>query len=383
MRFLTWLSRRRFPYEPLINIEISRGRILHNFREFARYFPDGHVAPILKANAYGHGLLNIAKILGQCADKIPFLGVDSYFEAVALRARGIKTPLLIIGYTRPETMEESRLKNISFAVTGMDTLKSMEKTESEIKIHLKIDTGMRRQGLKPGEMAEAVETIKNNRKLILDGLYTHFCDADNPDESFTRSQINLWNRIVEEIKPQFPDIKYIHAASTDGSRFSGDISANVMRLGIGLYGITENEVLNSVLSLLPALKMKTMLSGVKKLNRGETTGYGNTFMAEKNMVIGTVPVGYSEGLDRRLSNWGAVQVGPDKTPCSIVGRVSMNIITIDISSVRNPAVNMEVTVISDNAGDPNSIQSMAKNCKTNTYEMAVKIPAHLKRAVVQ
>ena len=385
MRLLTWLRHKRFSYEPLITIETSRARLLNNLKEFSSYAPGGYIAPILKANAYGHGLFNVAKILEQDANnagKIPFFGVDSYFEVVLLRAKGIKTPLLVIGYTRPETMKKSRLKNIFFAVTDMDMLKSLKTSDRKIKIHLKIDTGMHRQGIRPEEIRTAVEIIKNNSKIILEGVYTHFSNADNRDESFTKAQINLWNKCVEEIKINFPNIKYIHAASTDGSRFSKDISANVMRLGIGLYGITENETLNSTLSLLPVLKMKTILTGVKKLNKGETTGYGNTFKADKNMITGIVPIGYSEGLDRRLSNNGAVQVGQKKTICPIIGRVSMNMITIDISSVENPFVGMEVIVVSDNTSDPNSIQSIAKNCETNTHEMAVKIPAHLKRVIV-
>ncbi|MDO8579773.1 MAG: alanine racemase [bacterium] len=383
MRLSTWLRHKRFPYEPLITIETSKSRLLSNLKEFNLYAPEGFIAPILKANAYGHGLLNIAKTLEQCTDKITFLGVDSYFEVVALRSRGIKTPLLIIGYTRPETMQKSRLRNVSFTVTNMDTLKSLEKLGRNIKIHLKIDTGMHRQGIRPEEIIAAVEIIKNNPKIILDGIYTHFCDADNHDERYTRAQINIWNKCVDEIKPKFPDIKYIHAASTDGAIFSKDIRANMIRLGIGLYGISENNKLNSVISLLPVLKMKTILTGVKKLNRDETTGYGNTFKATKNMTVATVPVGYSEGLDRRLSNNGTVQVGVHKIPCPIIGRVSMNMITIDVSSVENPIVGTEVTVISDNASDPNSIQSIAKNCKTNTHEIVVKIPAHLKRVMTQ
>ncbi|HUD04247.1 MAG TPA: alanine racemase [Candidatus Paceibacterota bacterium] len=382
MKFLTWLRRKRFPYEPLITIEVSRDRLLHNFREFAAFAPDGHIAPILKANAYGHGLLAVAQFLEQNAEKIPFFGVDSYFEAIALHAKGVRMPLLIIGYTRLETIKTSLVKNISFTVTTMDTLRSISTIENKIKIHLKIDTGMHRQGIRPEEITEAMDIIKKNQSIILEGVYTHLNDADNTDESYTKSQIELWNRYAKEIKSQFPNIKYVHAASTDGSRFSKNIVGNVLRLGIGLYGITENEVLNSSLTLLPVLKMKTILTSVKKLNKGEATGYGNTFRTEKNILIGTIPIGYSEGLDRRLSSNGAVQIGQNKAVCPFIGRVSMNISTIDISSVENPAVGMEAIVISDNPKDPNSIQSIAKNCKTITYEIAVKIPAHLKRVMV-
>jgi alanine racemase len=245
-----------------------------------------------------------------------------------------------------------------------------------------IDTGMRRQGILPEEISEAEAIIKENEALRLEGIATHFCDADNPDESFTEGQIDLWNRIVKQFRASFPHMRYVHAAATDGLRFSSDIEANVGRLGIGLYGLSDNAALGARLKLLPILSITTILTGVKRLKSGETIGYGNTYKAVGDMTVSTIPVGYFEGLDRRMSSNGFVQVGSDKIPCEIVGRVSMNISSIDVSKVEHPIVGTPVTVVSDKADDSNSIQTIAKQCGTIPYEIAVKIPAHLKRAVV-
>ena len=419
---LTWLSRRRFPYQPLISVEISRERLLHNLREFQtavqKLKPGVSIAPVLKSNAYGHGLFEVAEILEKSSifnlqssiPKIPFFVVDSYFEAVALRVHGIKTPLLIIGYTRPETIARSSLRDTAFTVTSLDTLRQFAEDEPDCpeaperdahgrcpirrfhhaRIHLKIDTGMRRQGILPEEADEAIQIIQGNPSLVLEGICTHFCDADDADGSFTEGQINLWDRKVKKFKAAFPHLRYIHAAATDSSLLSKDIAANVVRLGIGLYGLSENASLNQKLALEPVLEMKTLLTGVKKLKSGETVGYGNTFKADKDMAIASIPVGYYEGLDRRLSSRpkneprGFVQVGPSRIPCPIIGRVSMNISTIDVSAVPNAVAGMEAVVISNNANDPNSIDSIAKKSGgTITYEIAVKIPAHLKRTVVE
>lgn len=383
-RLLYWLSRRRFPYEPLITIYISRSRILGNLREFRKLAPGGEIAPVLKSNAYGHGLLEVARTLAH-EPHIPFFVVDSYFEAVALRARGITKPLLIIGYTRPRTIVESNLKNVAFTITCLETLKSISEVRSRVCIHLKLDTGMRRQGIVADEHVQAIGFLEQNPHIKLEGLCTHLGDADNDDESFTDGQIVQWNAAVKQFKASFPGIRYIHASNTDGSRFHEDIHANVMRLGIGLYGLSQNEKLLQELNLEPALEMKTVITGLKMLLKGQSIGYNNTFVAKKDLCVATIPVGYYEALDRRLSNRGFVQIGDARVACPIIGRVSMNIASVDVSAVPGKCdlkMNLPVTVVSMDRKDPNSLHSMATACDTITYELAVKIPAHLKRVVI-
>lgn len=397
---LRWLSRRRFPYETLITVEIPKERLIHNLNEFRKLAPNHEIAPVLKSNAYGHGLFEIASLLKN--EHVPFFIVDSYFEAVALRSQRIKTPILIIGYTRPETIAHSRLRDTAFTISSMDTLRQFtgrkapspeDQNDNEyspvsipsmrgVRIQLKIDTGMHRQGILPEETDEAIEIISGNHQLFLEGICTHLSDADNPDTSFTESQIHVWNKVAKKFRTAFPSIKYVHASATDGHGFTQDIDANVSRLGIGLYGLSENVSLKTKLDLKPVMKMKTIITGIKHLKCGDTVGYGNTFRAERDMTIATIPVGYFEGLDRRLSNNGSVQVGPHRVVCPIIGRVSMNITIINVSEVTGLKTGDEVTVISDNSADANSIESFEKRMGSITYEMAVRIPAHLKRIVL-
>lgn len=423
MNLFTRLSRLRYPYEPLITVEISKSRLLHNLQEFERIAPHGRIAPVLKSNAYGHGLIEIAKILeterkshehfpkpakniAASISSTPFIVVDSYFEAVALRAKGIKAHILIIGYTRPETIIASSGANTSYTITSLETLKEIDSMTSKKRperletgaidffkplrlsrgghlIHLKIDTGMHRQGILPEEISEAISIIKSNPNIVLEGICSHLADADNNDESFTESQINVWNKYVKVFKQEFPTLRYYHLSNTDGHRFAKDIDANVSRLGIGLYGISDTSEITKSMDLQPALEMKTVVTSVKHLKDGECVGYSKTYKACKDCVIGTIPVGYFEGLDRRLSNKGFVLVGTDRVPCPIVGRVSMNITSIDMSAVPNIKIGDPVVVISSDPKDPNSIVSIARACETIPYEIAVKIPAHLKRVVIK
>ncbi|MDE1966994.1 MAG: alanine racemase [Patescibacteria group bacterium] len=390
---LRWLSRSRYPYEPLIKVEISRSRLLSNLERFQNIAPNGIIAPVLKSNAYGHGLLDVARILERyrrglpspgrdVVHPIPFFVVDSFFEALALRNQGIRAPLLVIGYTRPETIMASSLRDVSFMVGSLDSLQAIESIEHPVRIHLKIDTGMRRQGILPQEIDAALGSLENNENLALEGLCTHFSDADDPDGAFTEGQIRVWNKAVTRFKNGFRRLKYFHASNTDGHRYSSEIDANVSRLGIGLYGLVDGSAFSPALDLKPVLSMKTVVSAVKKISRGDSVGYGRTFKADRDMTIATVPAGYYEGIDRRLSNNGSLLIGPDSEPCPIIGRVSMNITTVDASHAYKAAQGEEATLISDEPSDLNSVMNIAKACGTIPYEIAVHIPAHLKRVVM-
>jgi alanine racemase len=380
-KLLTWLSKRRFPYEPLIIVSISSEAILHNLEEFKKLAPDRQVAPVLKSNAYGHGLVEVAKLLETRAVNIPFFIVDSYFEAVTLRARGVKTPLLIIGYTRPETIRASTLKNVAFAITNLETLREISDVKRATHVHIKLDTGMHRQGLIHEEWSRAIEIPKHNPHLIVEGICSHLCDADNADPTFTEKQIREWNSAINLFTSQFPLMKFKHLSATDGHQFHKEISANLSRLGIGLYGITDNGAIGKALNLKPALEMQTIITGIKKIKKGDVVGYGKTFTADRDMTIATIPVGYFEGLDRNLSNKGSVLVGKSRIQSPIIGRVSMNITTIDVSAV-NVNINDPVIVISRNRSDSNSIHGMVKVSNGRIpYEIVVRIPAHLKRVI--
>lgn len=364
----------RFRYEPLITVLIHRNHILHNLKAFQTEYPNVAIAPVLKSNAYGHGLVQIAQILDD--QRLPFLCIDSYFEALILRNEGVRTPLLIIGYTPVETILDARIKNVAYAILDLEGLMIVaRRARAPIAIHLKIDTGMHRHGILPGELSEALNIIKKNHFLKLEGIYSHAADADTPNSPHTKLQIERWNNAVRKTRESISAVKYFHFGATAGSSYSSQIDANVLRLGIGLYGI--NISLNKNLNLQPALEMRTRLTSFRTIEPGEHVGYNGTFTAAKKMKIASLPAGYAEGVDRRLSNCGTILLG--NIACPIVGRVSMNITSIDISSIPDTELYKEVTVISAEQNAPNSIEHMAKLCDTTPHELLVHIPAHLRR----
>lgn len=374
-KILNFLTKPRIRYNPLIEVFVFKDIILKNLKAFQAAYPSLQMAPVLKSNAYGHGLFEVASILeGQ---NIPFIIVDSFFEALTLRQRGIKQKILVIGYTTAEQILSKKLKDVSFTVIGIDQLKEVaEKLTKPINFHLKIDTGMHRQGVLEEEINKSIQIIKENKNFVLEGVATHFAIAHKEGVDFTKRQIRDWHRLVEIFKKEFPGIKYYHAAATGGLMFAGETDANVARLGVGLYGVDPS----NLVKVEPVLEMKSVISSIKNIKKGEKVGYETSFTAEREMKIATIPVGYFEGKDIRLSNKGFIRVGEQF--CPIVGRVSMNITTIDVSNLSDVKVGDSVIVISRDPNDKNSIENINKICGTIPREVWVKIPAHLRRKIV-
>lgn len=377
----------RFRHEVLIEIVVHRDCLLHNLAQFRTAHPGIAVAPVLKSNAYGHGLIQTAKILASAGPAIPFFCVDSYAEALILRNEGIRTPILVIGYTPLGNMERNSLRDIAFGVMSMEELRRLVGADRgprrrPVTIHLKIDTGMHRQGILPEELGEALGLIARTQAVVLQGAYSHLADADAPESALTETQIRRWNATARTIKAWaakegMPPIRYFHLANTAGSSRTAEIDANAMRPGIGLYGVASSP--DRGLRLLPALEMRTRITSVRKIATGEHVGYNATFTARREMTVATIPVGYAEGIDRRLSNKGTVLV--QGIPCPIVGRVNMNITSVDVTNIPEAKLDDEVLAVSAEPGAPNSIENMAKLCAASPYELLVHLPDRIRRTV--
>ncbi len=377
------LKQRLDPHEPLITVSISRDNLLHNLHTYQAQYPDLKFAPVLKSNAYGHGLTTIATLLDR--EDIAFFMVDSYFEARALRRHGIRSRIVIMGYVPPEEILRNDLPNTDYAVTALEQLETLAKDATQpIRLHIKLDTGMHRQGIVPADLASALDLLKRNSCLELVGVASHFADADNPNPKNTLGQIDVWNTASAAVAHAFPHLEYRHLAATKGVPMSTKANANVARLGIGLYGFDTSP--EGTTDLTPVMEVRTRISSIRTVPAGDFVGYNATYTAPSERRVATLPLGYYEGLDRRLSNKGSVLVRG--VACPIVGRVSMNISSIDVSAVPDAKPGDEVIIISRNSSDPNSIENSAKLVSTpdyteTPYVILTQIPAHLKRIIEQ
>lgn len=361
----------RFPYQPLIEITVNQKKLLANYHFFKTKHTTCQIAPVLKSNAYGHGLVGVAKILEK--EYSPFFCVDSYFEALTLRNEGIKTPLLILGFTPFANIQASKLKNVAFSILSIGELEALSKNLRRPQtFHLEVNTGMNRHGINLDEISSASILIRGNKKIRVAGVYSHLADAEKPQATQTNEQIERWNNVTNMIRTEIPSIRFLHLAATAGSAFCERISANVIRVGLGLYGF-------GFPALQPVLEMKTSVSSLHTIYPGQKIGYHGTFCAEKKMKIASIPAGYAEGIDLRLSNKGYVLI--QNTPCPILGRVSMNITTVDVSALKTVTLGEPVLIFSAENEAKNSIQKTAEICETIPYEILVHIPVGLRRTI--
>ncbi|MEN9338599.1 MAG: hypothetical protein RI945_324 [Candidatus Parcubacteria bacterium] len=237
---------------------------------------------------------------------------------------------------------------------------------------------MGRQGILVDEVYQAIKIIKENRYLSLEGVSSHFADADNQDKTFSFLQLENWKRCVTIFKKEFEDIKHFHISASSGVDINQKEFGNIVRLGIGLYGINISG--DTSLNLKLVMRVESITTSIKELNEGESIGYGRTHILDKRKKIATVPFGYFEGIDRRLSNLGSVKIG--ETLCPILGRVSMNMISIDVSSVQDIKLEDKVIILSENTADENSVKAIAEKENTIPYDILVHIAPSLKRRVI-
>lgn len=369
------LKKRVLKRETLITVGISRECLLQNFSTYRRRYPDQLLAPVLKSNAYGHGLTLVAEILDR--EPIAFFMLDSLYEARKLRHAGIRSRILVMGYVRPKEIARNRLSKIDFAIVDIEQLRELTKIAgSETRVHLKIDTGMCRQGLLLSELDNAILLIQQNQSLHVVGVATHLGDADNPESVMTDRQLTRWHEALARIEETFPLIEFRHVAATKGARFATETKSNVIRLGLGLYGFDTSPEMRDV---QPVLELRSIVAMLRTVSAQEFVGYNATHTTEAETTLATVPIGYHEGIDRRLSGKGTYLVSG--LPAPIVGRVSMNMSSVDVTGIKNVKQGDEVVAISRDHEAPNSLRKLALLAETTPYVLLAHIPEHLRRVV--
>jgi alanine racemase len=361
-------------------IQIHKENILHNFDYFQKLHPNKSIWPVLKSNAYGHGIQQITQVL--MSRTCEYLVVDSYFEALQIWQINPNQKVLLIGPTLPNNYTHMKLDRLAITVYDKDTINMLGSLDRTVTIHLKINTGMNRQGIKIAEIDSYIALIKKYPLLNLEGVFSHYTDADTKNSESAREQYQRFLIAINELSQLGIIPKYVHLSATSGAATAHENKTNAIRLGIGLYGYNPLEAGHQSYAVLqnlkPALRFSSKIINIIELKKGEKVGYNDSFTASKNMIVGTLPVGYYDGLDRRLSNKGFMKYRSHTVP--IVGRISMNLTTIDLSNTQ-PQLWDEVEVVSQDARDKNSIYNIAKLENTIPYEILVKIGSSTRRVI--
>jgi len=363
-------------YIHLNKITISKSKLIANFQTLQNQNPQALIAPVLKSNAYGHGLKLIAPII----DKLhpPFMCVDSIFEAWQLQNIGIQTPILILGFTIADNFKN---KAIPFHIPlfDLETAKILNKYQKHIQVHLKIDTGMNRFGIKIADLENFLNQLKDFENINIAGVYSHLASADEIENPKTNKQIKILKEALHILANYNIYPKWRHISASAGALYLKDPDFNLLRTGIACYGISP--IAKTKIELKPILQFYSRICQIKNIKKGESISYNETFHAPKNMLTGIIGAGYYEGIDRSLSNKGFVTV--NGINCQILGRVCMNITIIDLSNVPDPYIGQECIVYSDLNSDPNSITNSAQICQTIPYELLVKLNESVRRELVE
>jgi len=355
---------------------IDLDQLERNVDVIARSLPAGaKLVAVLKADAYGHGAIEVAKRLK--ADRVAMIAVALLEEALELQRAGISLPLFVLG---PLTREQILLaldNRITIGVIGPEELELVcdIARNRDVAVHLKLDSGMGRMGVVESELAGVIERIRATPRLHIDGIYTHFANADDVADPFTEIQIANYDRMLAVLREAGIDAPLHHfansAAALRGLVRPGDFA----RVGIAMYGPERISVATGTIE--PVLRWRTEILRLKELPAGHAIGYGTTFHTTRPSRIATLPVGYADGYDRLLSNNAEVIVRGRRAP--VVGRVSMDLVTIDVTDIPDAAVSDEVTLL----GDGITAEELAKRTQTISYEVFCRISARVPRVYAE
>jgi len=372
-------------YRVLNEIAVSSRALSHNFQYFATLNPQAQLAPVLKANAYGHGIKLIANFVDTSL-KVPFLCVDSLYEAYELYQAKVTTPIFIMGYTDPSNYRIWKKLPFIFSVWDQPTLLALNEHQPGARIHLKLDTGMCRLGLQQADIPQFLKTLKSCHNLRVEGVFSHLSQADHPARAtFTNRQINLFKEMVSRFEKTGIRFKYKHLAATAGSTTIRDPYFNLIRLGLGFYGYSpfsghskEGRELRE--NLQPAFTLTSRIALLKTLLPGDRVGYGGTYLVKQKETLAVLPIGYSDGISRALSNRASFVLR--NTPCPIIGNISMNMTTIKIPRTAHARVGDPVTLISPDLNSPCSVYKFASLLGNIPYPILTALHPSTRRTLI-
>jgi alanine racemase len=365
--------------QPLTWAEVDLAAIAHNVREVKRWLgPDIHLLPIVKANAYGHGAVEVSRaVLRAGADA---LGVARVEEGVQLRMARVYAPILIMGHTPIWDAEEVVAHALTPTVNCLELAQELsriaERRMVSLPVQIKVDTGLIRYGSLPEEAIELALAVHQVPNLNLEGIYTHFACGEDEDPDYTREQLDQFQAVVHTLRGRGVEFRFQHAGHVTNVGMP-DLQLNMVRIGLAVYGLSPAPNMAAEMELRPAMSVKSRLVRIASIPAGQSVGYGRTFVSPRQARIGTVPIGYGDGLDWRLQNRGSAVIRGRRVP--IVGRVSMDNITVDLTDVAGAELRDEVVLLGCQAGERISAEELAALAGTISYDVPCSITARVPR----
>lgn len=356
--------------------DIDAAAFRRNIESIAGRLPDGsRLIAVMKADAYGHGAAELSKQV--TPDRVAMIAVVLLEEALELRRAGVTMPILVLG---PLTETQVRIavdNSITLGVPGPEELEAAARVarDRDVAIHLKLDSGMGRMGSVEAELPLVGEIVRSAPRLKVEAIYTHFADAGNPEEPFTTEQAARFDSLVSTLRQAGISAPLHHRANSAATVRGLVRPGEYVRVGLSLYGAEPLDAGES--RLLPVMRWRTEVLRLKELPAGHAVGYGMTFRTSRPSLIATLPVGYADGYNRALSNKGDVLIRGKRVP--VVGRVSMDLVTVDVTDLPNVAPGDEVVLLGRQGDQEVSVEEIAAKIGTISYEVLCAVSARVPR----
>ena len=377
---------------PQVWAEIDLNAVAHNVRELRRITDHNAILmAVVKANAYGHGMIEIAQTA--LANGAEILGAARLEEGIKIRKAGIKAPVLIFGHT-PCVLAQKLFKfDLIQTVSSLDSAVQLSEIASlnkkKIRVHLKVDTGMGRLGVLPDSNIFA-DQVSCNRALTdvkamamlpgleLEGIYTHFATADYKDKSFAKKQFKILIDFIDMLHKEGIDFKLKHAANSAAVIDMPETHLDMVRAGISIYGLYPSDHVDKTgIALKPAMSFKTRIVYLKKVPAGFKVSYGSTYTTKAPTTIATISAGYADGLNRLLSSNGRVLIRGSTAP--IIGRICMDLTMVDVGQIPGVKINDEAVIFGTQGDASITVDEIALSLKTINYEVVSTITDRTER----
>ncbi|MFA5092877.1 MAG: alanine racemase [Candidatus Omnitrophota bacterium] len=356
--------------------EVNLNNLKYNFKQIKSLLnPKTKILVTVKADAYGHGLIPVAKQL--VTSGVDYLGVASIDEGIKLRKAGIRLPILLLGLILKKDITPVFAYRLTPTVCDMQTAVALNtkaaRLNKKLALQIKVDTGMGRIGVLHDDAFKLVTDIYKLKHIVIDGIFTHFAFADI-NRKLTDRQINLFERLIDDLKAAGMTIPLVHAANSIGLIDYRDSHFTMVRPGLVIYGLYPKEQLR--IKLKPVLSLKTQIIFIKKVSAGSRISYAGTYITKQPTYIVTLPIGYGDGYPRNLSNLAYLLIGGRRF--RIAGRICMDQIMVDVGSFK-PKIGDEVILIGTQGKQTITTEELAKLSKTISYEIVCGLGSRIPR----
>lgn len=354
-------------------MEVDVKAFEHNVKEIQDFVgANVKLMPVIKANSYGTYINTNSTIL----NKFDIVAVAIVDEAIRLREIGYKNEIFILNQPSKYEIDKIIKYNITVGVCENNFIEILGKFKENVKVHIEIDSGMGRTGIKPENIIEFIKKIKDYSNIEIEGIYTHLSSADT-DFEYTEKQIDIFDECVNNAKKILKEIKYIHCSASNGILNFPQSYYNLVRPGIILYGYEAGENTFQKMNLIPTTKLKSKITFLKEVDENTSIGYSRKFITNRKTKVATIPIGYADGLRRMCSKKGEVVINGKKAP--IIGNICMDSIMVDVTEIENVEINTDVYIWDNNII---KLEEISKLTDTINYEILSTISNRVPRIFI-